>query len=94
MKQLLLCTIVLATACFARHVGNADAIDWAKTFYPDATHITARCQEFDTDQNGYVSCTAKVDDTLVALECPVNKDVGCQYRNTECRLARGNAAAN
>lgn len=82
---------LLAVGC-GRHVGTADAEAWVHMFYPKATSVTATCAEFDTDQNGYVSCTVKADDMLVGLECPNNQNTGCNSMNDECRLARGNAA--
>jgi len=80
--------ILILVGCVSVHEGNEDAKSFIMTFYPEAKSIMARCQTYDTDHNGYVSCTGKVDDKLIAMECPVKPIDGC-VRNTECRLAKG-----
>jgi hypothetical protein len=87
----LIFTLLLLFACVGEHRGSEDARAWLLTFYPAATSIIVRCQQFDTDHNSYVSCTAKVDDKLIALECPSKDGCDC-YNNTECRLANSNQA--
>lgn len=88
MKTRLLFLVMMA-GCVSQHAGDDDAKYFLKTFYPKASEVTVQCQKYDTDRNGYVTCTAKVDDKILSLECPVNVNVGCEYRNSECRLARG-----
>lgn len=86
-----LTTVMVLASCVTKHAGDADVMEFVKTFYPKAQEVVTRCQEYDTDHNGYVTCTVKVDEQIVAVECPVNVNVGCDYRNTECRLAKGMA---
>lgn len=82
------CTL-LAFACrTADHEGSSDAQAWALVFYPKATTIVAQCQQYDTNTNGYVSCTVKVDEQLIALECPSTASGTCND-NRECRIAKG-----
>lgn len=81
--------LLLLVGCVAQHAGDQDVKAFLKTFYPEASVVTSQCQQYDTDRNGYVTCTAKVDDKILSLECPVNVNTGCTYRNEECRLARG-----
>jgi len=93
MKKLALVSLFLSLSCVSKHKGDGDAKSFTSTFYPEAKSVTVRCQEYDTDRNGYVSCTAKADDKMLALECPVNENLGLNdcNRNTECRLAKGAA---
>lgn len=83
------CAALVATCCVPQHAGDADAKAFVSTFYPKASDVMVRCQQYDTDRNGYVTCTAKADEKILSLECPVNVNVGCSYRNSECRLSKG-----
>jgi len=84
MKKIIL--LIILCGCVRIHEGTDDAKSFLATFYPEAKSILVQCQTYDTDQNGYVSCTGKVDEKLIAMECPV-KNPGC-VTNTECRLAK------
>lgn len=92
MRPIILFTLLLA-ACIERHEGTADARQWLTTFYPKAKEVIVQCQEYDTDRNGYASCTAKVDDKMLAIECPVKQPFGCYY-NSDCRIAKGTFVQN
>jgi len=85
-STLLFILVFLAMACHADHEGSADAQAWALVFYPRATTIVAQCQQYDTNTKGYVSCTVKVDEQLIALECPSTATDACN-KNRECRVA-------
>lgn len=91
-KYLVLLLLLGLLSC-KRYKDNGQAKRWVNTFYPGEIG-SAQCQDYDTDHNGYVSCTAKVGSRLVALECPMTPDgCDCSY-NTECRLAKGFAIAS
>lgn len=44
------------------------ALEWAEAMYPKQT-AGAICQGLDTDNDGYVSCTVKVGETRIPLDC-------------------------
>jgi len=85
-STLLFMSVFLAMACRVDHEGSEDARAWAMIFYPKATEIVAQCQQYDTNKNGYVSCSVKVDEQLIALECPSTGSDTCN-ENRECRVA-------
>lgn len=90
MRKLLL-VVLLSCSCASNHKGSGDAELFLRTFYPEAATVMAHCQKWDTDHNGYVSCTGKVGDKVISLECPLNDNLGLTdfQHNTECRLSKG-----
>jgi hypothetical protein len=54
-----------------RHNAETEARVWVHEMFPDVpeeqVHIS--CQAQDTDQNGYVTCSSRVADERLSLEC-------------------------
>lgn len=72
--------------------GPAFARQWVQRWHPAAAP-EVECQELDSDDNGYITCTVGYDDEqgkhqLEAIECGVNRWYH-GYRTTGCRLMRG-----
>lgn len=54
-----------------RRNAEEEARVWASEMYPDATEgdVHVVCQGDDSDGNGYVTCSARIGDERVPLEC-------------------------
>ena len=52
--------------------------------FPAAKATNVSCQGVDTNRDGYVSCTAVVDGTVIPLDCPTLLQIG----NAGCKYAR------
>jgi len=62
--------IVLAIAGKQQEYGIA--IDNLRLFSTANALAAGTCNQYDTDSNGYVSCTAKDKDRMIQLECGSN----------------------
>lgn len=93
-----LCVVgIIAAAFMAKYLagqgdGPAFARQWVERWHP-AAHPEVECQELDSDDNGYITCTVGYDDEqgkhqLEAIECGVNRWYH-GFRTTGCRLMRG-----
>lgn len=57
---------------------------YVSTFHPDWSSPRVSCQGYDTDQNGYVSCTIGAPNHQPeSIECPALVSF-----NSECRITR------
>jgi hypothetical protein len=56
------------TASLRKSNAEGLAIEWAKAMFP-GTSPTAICQGMDTDGDSYVSCTVRVSDQRIPLDC-------------------------
>jgi hypothetical protein len=77
---------VMSQGCYdERPTAERQAQRYLRSMHPDAHAIHVTCMNQDTDNNGYVSCDAIVDDRNVALECAAN--AGCWFAcNDGCKL--------
>jgi hypothetical protein len=88
MRYIILALFLLSCEQY-EDTGQAER--WAHKMFPNEP-VTTMCQQYDTDNNGYVSCTLKAGDKLVALECPMPAK-GCRWdANMDCRLAKATMA--
>jgi len=60
------------------------AHEYAAQLYP-GEQATAVCQQVDTDSNGYLSCTLRVGQQVLAIECADNYTI---ETNKGCRPVR------
>ncbi len=82
--------IIFATLLVAS-VGKGVAFDsrqsarsWASQMYPNERTTSVMCQTFDTDGDGYLSCSIRINEYQpIALDCPVIMSF-----NKECRMSR------
>ena len=70
--------VIVTAAITARPVG-VKADDWLRTLFGEVPPYT--CADYDTDGDGYISCTARVGEAeLVAFECHI--------LTSQCRLQK------
>lgn len=94
MKRLNLVAFIVAFAACSYINGKGDAEEsaaaWVRDNLPGATFSNHECQDRDTDDNGYVSCTVSVrweNDPgieIIPIECSVNR-AGNGCGNKGCR---------
>ncbi len=85
---LLFCVVLVGTCAmkFVSSEGSAtnNAMKYREVFHPDWQGAVVSCQSYDTDNNGYVSCTiGATNHNPEAIECPVKFSL-----NDSCRPAR------
>ena len=75
----LLISLLLATIFFWFYAQHFVAVRSMNTWAKDVQGEPVNCVFRDTDGNGYISCTAKVNEQLVPLECGTNIfNMGCR----------------
>lgn len=82
----LVTAVMLLAGCGSIASNNADnATKWAEDLGYEV--IAAKCGTFDSDDNGYVSCTIRVKDReeLIYVECP---SITRQFYENNCREQR------
>ena len=64
---------------------SGDAREWATEMGYVVQGV--RCMDYDTDGDGYISCSVKTSESLLAIECAKGFSM-----NNGCRVATGKAA--
>lgn len=76
---------IIGRGCTSSSTSATEAANrYVSTFHPDWSSPRVSCQNYDTDQNGYVSCTIGAPSHQPELiECPALVSF-----NSECRITR------
>ena len=81
--------VIIGGTCATRFVSSkekatAAAMQYRETFHPEWTNAAVMCQDYDTDGNGYVTCTiGSQGQRPESIECPTRFSF-----NSGCRAAR------
>ncbi len=81
--------IIIVGSCATKFVSSgkqatAAAMQYREAFHPEWTQVAIMCQDYDTDANGYVTCTIGAQGHRPeSIECPVRFSF-----NSGCRAAR------
>lgn len=81
--------VIIGGTCATRFVSSqekatAAAMRYREAFHPEWTQVTIMCQAYDTDGNGYVTCTIGAQGQRPeSIECPARLSF-----NSGCRAAR------
>jgi hypothetical protein len=77
----LLMSVMIGSKCIdSESTATQEAENWARRMFPGKQAIVD-CQGYDTDANGYVSCTISVDGRVQGIECASNWSL-----NNGCRI--------
>ncbi|HNC57040.1 MAG TPA: hypothetical protein PLP33_16480 [Leptospiraceae bacterium] len=82
---LIIFAAIIGRGCISSNSSATEAANrYVSTFHPDWSSPRVSCQSYDTDQNGYVSCTIGAQGRQPeSIECP-----GIVSFNSECRITR------
>ena len=81
--------VIIGGTCATKFISSkekatAAAMQYREAFHPEWTNVAVMCQDYDTDSNGYVTCTIGAQgQRLESIECPIRFSF-----NSGCRAAR------